>query len=52
MLLTILVIILIVALIGGLPATGLYTGPGGYWPSGIAGLLLVVLLIAFLLGRI
>jgi Protein of unknown function (DUF3309) len=48
---TILLIILIVLLIGALP-TWPYSGGWGYYPSGGLGLVLVVLLVLFLVGRI
>jgi hypothetical protein len=46
----ILVIILIVLLVGGLPTWG-YSAGWGWGPSGIVGLLLIVLVIAMLTGR-
>ena len=49
-LVTILIIILILALIGVIPAWPHSRG-WGYWPSGIVGLILVILLIMFLTGR-
>jgi hypothetical protein len=48
---TILIIILIVLLLGAFPAWG-YNRSWGYGPSGLIGLLLVVILILFLLGKI
>ncbi|RCS23751.1 DUF3309 domain-containing protein [Phyllobacterium salinisoli] len=48
---TILLIILILALIGVFPSWP-YARGWGYGPSGIVGLILVVLLILALLGRI
>ncbi|WP_064504860.1 DUF3309 domain-containing protein [Frateuria defendens] len=51
MLLTIVVIVLILALIGGLP-TWPYSRSWGYYPSGGLGLILVILLILWLLGRL
>jgi hypothetical protein len=47
----ILIIILILLLVGGLPAWP-YSANWGYGPSGLLGLVLVVLLILMLLGRI
>lgn len=47
---TILIIILIVLLIGGLPQCGVHNC--GYWPSGGIGLILLVILILVLLGRL
>ena len=46
---TVLIIILIVLLLGAFPAWG-YNRSWGYGPSGLIGLLLVVILILFLLG--
>ncbi len=48
---TILIIILILVLIGAVPAWPHSRG-WGYGPSGIVGVLLVVLLILLLMGRI
>ncbi len=45
-----LLIVLVVALIGGLPTWGYHSG--GYWPSGLVGLLLVILIIAMLFKAI
>lgn len=47
---TILVIILILLLLGVIPAWP-YSGGWGYYPSGIIGAILVVVLILALLGR-
>lgn len=47
----ILIVVLIIALIGGLPSWG-YSRGWGYGPSGIIGLVLVVLLVLMLLGRL
>ena len=47
---TVLVILLVLLLIGGLPVTGWHTY--GYYPSGVAGVLLLVLIILLLLGRL
>ncbi len=55
MLRTVLIIILILALIGGLPTWGYWGpagGPYGYFPSGIVGLILAVVLILLLLGHL
>ena len=51
MLSTILIIILILILIGAVPAWP-HSRSWGYGPSGIVGVLLVVLLILLLMGRI
>jgi hypothetical protein len=48
---TILIIILILILLGAIPAWPYSTG-WGYGPSGIVGVLLVVLLILVLMGRV
>ncbi|MDP3898090.1 MAG: DUF3309 family protein [Mesorhizobium sp.] len=48
---TILVIILILILIGAVPAWP-HSRAWGYGPSGIVGVILVILLILVLLGRI
>lgn len=51
MLWTILIILLILMLIGALPRWG-HSANWGYGPSGILGVILVVILILFLLGRL
>jgi hypothetical protein len=48
---TLLLIILIVLLIGALPAWPYSTG-WGYYPSGGLGLVLVIVLVLLLVGRI
>ncbi|HET7716753.1 MAG TPA: DUF3309 family protein [Bauldia sp.] len=48
---TILLIILIILLIGAIPAWP-YSRGWGYAPSGIIGIIVVVLLILVLMGRI
>jgi hypothetical protein len=48
---TILLIILILLLIGALPAWP-YSGGWGYYPSGGLGLAVIILLILVLMGRI
>ena len=48
---TILLIILIIMLIGSLPAWP-YSGGWGYYPSGGLGLVVVILLILVIMGRI
>jgi hypothetical protein len=48
---TILIVILVLALIGVLP-TWPHSRSWGYAPSGLVGLILVVLLILFLMGRL
>jgi hypothetical protein len=46
----ILLILLLLLVFGGLPRWGYHSY--GYGPSGIVGLILVIVLILFLLGRI
>ncbi|MER2536854.1 MAG: DUF3309 family protein [Rhizobiaceae bacterium] len=48
---TVLLIILILILLGAVPAWP-YSRGWGYGPSGIVGLVLVVLLILMLMGRV
>jgi hypothetical protein len=48
---TVLLIILVIMLIGALPAWP-YSGGWGYYPSGGLGLVVLILLILVLLGRI
>ena len=48
---TILIVILIIVLIGGLP-TWPYARGWGYYPSGGVGLILLVVLILMLTGRL
>ena len=48
---TILLILLILLLVGALPAWP-YSSGWGYYPSGGLGLVLIILLILFLTGRI
>lgn len=48
---TILVIILILLLIGALPRWG-YSSGWGYGPSGILGLVLIVIVVLAVLGRL
>ena len=48
---TILLVILIILLIGAFPSWP-YSQGWGYGPSGILGVILVVVLILFLLGRL
>jgi Protein of unknown function (DUF3309) len=51
MLATLLIIILIVVLIGALPTWPYSTG-WGYYPSGLLGAVLLIVLILVLLGRV
>lgn len=48
---TILIVVLVLALVGALPAWPHAQG-WGYGPSGILGVVLVIILILFLLGRL
>jgi hypothetical protein len=48
---TILIIILVLVLLGVFPSWN-YSRSWGYGPSGIVGVLLVIILVLFLLGRI
>jgi hypothetical protein len=48
---TILIVILVLALLGVLP-TWPHSRSWGYGPSGVVGLILVVLLVLFLMGRL
>lgn len=48
---TILLIVLVILLLGGLPTWG-YSRSFGYGPSGIVGVILVVVLILVLLGKL
>jgi hypothetical protein len=48
---TILLIVLVLALLGVIP-TWPHSRQWGYAPSGVVGLILVVILILFVLGRI
>lgn len=47
---TVLVVLLILLLVGALPATGLHSA--GWYPSGGIGLLLVILLVLIIAGRL
>jgi hypothetical protein len=51
MLIAILVVVLLLALIGSVPAWP-HSREWGYYPSGGVGLVLLILLILFLMGRI
>jgi hypothetical protein len=50
-LMTILIVVLVLALVGGLPAWP-HSRSWGYGPSGGVGLVLVILLVLMLLGRL
>ena len=51
MLSTVLIVILVLALVGALPAWP-YSSGWGYYPSGGLGIILVVLLVLLLSGRL
>jgi hypothetical protein len=51
MLLLILTIVLIIALIGSVPKWP-HSRNWGYFPSGVVGVILVILLVLYLLGRL
>lgn len=48
---TLLFIIIILLLIGALPVWP-YSRGWGYWPGGLLGLILIILIIMMLLGRV
>jgi hypothetical protein len=48
---TVLIIFLILALLGAIPRWG-YSRDWGYWPSGGVGLVLLIVIILFFMGRI
>jgi hypothetical protein len=48
---TILIVILVLALVGALPAWP-YSRGWGYYPSGGVGLIVLILLILLLMGRV
>ena len=48
---TILLVILVLLLIGALPAWP-YSGAWGYYPSGGLGVLLIVLVVLLVIGRV
>jgi membrane protein YdbS with pleckstrin-like domain len=48
---TILLIILVLLLVGALPAWP-YSSGWGYWPSGGLGLILLIVLVLALIGRV
>jgi hypothetical protein len=51
MLSTILIVLLVLAVIGGLPRWG-YSENWGYGPSGVLGVVLLVLLLMMLAGKL
>lgn len=53
MLRAILLILLLIVLIGAFPVWPYAAGIGwGYWPSGIAGVLLAILIVMLVMGRL
>ena len=48
---TILIVILVLALVGALPAWP-YSRGWGYYPSGGVGLIVIILIILLLMGRV
>ena len=48
---TILIVVLVLVLIGALP-TWPYSRTWGYYPSGVAGLIILVIVIMLLTGRL
>lgn len=51
MIVTVLLIVLVIALLGGLPVWP-HSANWGYGPSGLLGVVLIVILILVLLGRV
>jgi Protein of unknown function (DUF3309) len=51
MLLTILVIVLLLSLVGSIPAWP-HSRDWGYYPSGGLGVILLIILVLFLMGRL
>jgi hypothetical protein len=51
MLLTILVVVLLISLIGSVPAWP-HSRDWGYYPSGGLGVVLLIILVLFLMGRL
>lgn len=48
---TLLIVVLVIVLLGGLPSWN-YSRSWGYGPSGLIGVVLIVLVVLLLLGRI
>jgi len=48
---TILIIVLVLALIGALPSWP-YSRGWGYYPSGIVGIIVLILIVMLLMGRL
>ncbi|MBN2449574.1 MAG: DUF3309 domain-containing protein [Lentisphaeria bacterium] len=48
---TVLFIVLVLLLVGALPTWG-HSRSWGYYPSGVLGLVVLVLLVLFLMGRL
>jgi hypothetical protein len=51
MLWTILIVLLVLALFGGFPAWH-YSAGWGYGPSGVIGVILIIVVVLFLAGRL
>ena len=51
-LLWIIVIVLVVLALMGAPQIGIWKHPYGWWPSGLGGLLVILLLVLLLAGRL
>ena len=56
-LMTILIIVLVIALLGGLAPWGNYPGPGHFYGTGVyggggLGLIVIILIVLLVLGRI
>ena len=49
---TILVVLLVLALLGALPRAGAYSAGWGYGPSGLLGLVVLLVVILALMGRL
>jgi len=48
----ILIIVLILLCVGGLPQLGVWNHGYGYGPTGIGGVLLIILIVLLLLGKL
>lgn len=51
-LLWLLIVVLIVLAVMGVPSVGVFHHSYGYWPSGLGGLIVLVLVILLLTGRL
>lgn len=52
MLWTILIVVLVLILVGALPHWGYVPQGWGYYPAGGLGIIVIILLVLFLMGRI